>query len=129
MNIDIKFRGKQKTWIYGGFHKGPDGRCVILKGYSSYEVKPESVGMCTGIKDLKGKDIYYGDILRGIETFENSKEYPLMVIQWNEKTAAFEPKQINGGKYSCPMSWAQEAVIIGNTYDNPTLVKNGKKKS
>lgn len=66
-----KFRGwdatGQKGWVYGDLvhnqkvtRVGLEPRVMV----GGYEVVPESVGICTGLKDESGKDIYEKDIVQ-----------------------------------------------------------------
>lgn len=75
----LKFRGiplhpitdeiKQKklsydgTFIYGFYNEYSDGTPVIAgPGFCNKLVKPETVGMSSGVKDFKRVEIYEGDI-------------------------------------------------------------------
>ena len=69
--MNWKFRGwdavGSKGWVYGDLvhnlkvTKERDLQRVMVGGY---EVDPDSVGLCTGIKDMEGTMIYEGDIVR-----------------------------------------------------------------
>ena len=68
----IKFRGyneKSGVWIYGFYLQNRGAHFVCPdefangKTWEDYEVVPESVGQCLGVKDSQGNEIYEGDIV------------------------------------------------------------------
>ena len=87
----------------------------------------------TGLKDVKGKEIYEGDICEITlrkkygHQFDNKKaivgvvEFGKIFVK-NNALYEYEAFHINGGS----ISYLQELEIVGNIYENPELL--GKEK-
>lgn len=107
----IKFRGFQNSWIYGGISifNGEatiyDENCVAN---SAYEVDIASVGEFTGLIDKNGNEIYEGDI----------ESYGCEVKFWN---GSFVLE--NKSESWCYLSHTKDIEIIGNVFENPELLK------
>ena len=135
MQREIKFRGKRVDngeWIDGSLVIDKNGGCQIIDYadhvrdcYTWHEVLPESVGQYTGLKDRSGKEIYEGDIVQYSNSMENGKA----IVKYQSCTFVFDWFEQNTSSPSIiaeSMSYFQcsaELEIIGNTIDNPELIK------
>ena len=125
---EYKFRGKRKDtgdWIYGDIMTGTLPSITWWKpiGEQSYEidcadVDPKSVGQYVGLKDIKGSEIYEGDIIR-IE--DHPFEGP-MKINGNYEVGYNERMELCCGSLLLHRE-RPYAVVIGNVYDNPELLE------
>lgn len=122
-----KYRGKSIStgeWAYGNLIIRSDSTCAIVICENIecglqvwHEVLPESVGQYTGLKDRNGKEIYEGDVISQRGQKNTYVEY--YKGKWVIRND--EPK----------VEWRQELhnktplhiQIIGNTIDNPELIK------
>lgn len=86
-----------------------------------YEVIPETVGQFTGLTDKKGKKIFEGDIVKattGIEGYKSTYHSTIQEVKYNAEMcgiAVFLPFD---------NSDMVEIEVIGNLYDNPTLLRS-----
>lgn len=144
MNERYLFRGKTKIycnpereedvfeWVYGSLIEFPDGtRNICVKNMKDgslqkYDVLPETVGQCTGLRDKNGKLIFEGDIAK-FRRFENNY---IGKIIFNHKTAGFEfwwniVAGAYGEKatYTANLSVCDEIEVFGSVHDNPELLE------
>lgn len=128
MNDRYLFRGKRKDgqgWIEGDLvHTRTTTQGVVTEIYTldmSYEVDPETVGQCTGLKDKNGKLIYEGDIVKGLFNFGLEI---MSVCTFKDGAFGLTAKQCGAYHFSAFTSlWEVQYELIGNIRDNPNLLK------
>jgi len=122
----ILFRGKRLcgNWVFGGFvelidHYDQNKRkCVIidqdLEDHDEWEIDPQTVGQFTGLYDKNGKEIYEGDIVRYLISWN---EYA--VNYWDEGWACYVLTGKNGTGYHATLADydTKNLEVIGNIHD------------
>lgn len=119
MRMEWKFRGwdatGQKGWVFGDLvhnqkvtKTGLEPRTMV----GGYEVVPDSVCLCTGIKAVDGTMIYEGDII-SID-YEGKHLYDATVV-WVEKYGGFMMDEEDDSFYSpIPNDYV---TVIGSVYE------------
>ncbi len=146
MNERFLFRGKRKDngeWVYGGiFYQKSDEvkekAVYIIRGSlndvgCAYEVIPETIGQCTGLRDKNGKLIFEGDVVKLTDTNNNIewKAYVVFGNPYGEFNWGWNLMYI-GEKTKVDtdiLLWTEMeetgayCEVIGNVYDNPELLE------
>lgn len=124
---EIKFRGKSiltDEWFYGDLvHSADKKRTAILvndkDSYDECEVVPETIGQFTSLYDCDGKEIFEGDIL----------DFNGLTVEVRFVRGVFA-LLVNGNLDDELYGDCRTdlfAKVIGNVYENPDIMKGGKK--
>lgn len=122
----IKFRGKDDVtgeWFYGNlFVEDTNGRTHVgTPRRMCLRVYPDTVGQFTGLLDKNGKEIYEGDIVRYYDDIED--ELISAPVIYHADTCSFCVQPQSSDPVGITAFWQFE--VIGNIYDNPSLLKGG----
>lgn len=134
MNERYLCRGKRKDngeLVDGYLYITHDGKYEIAKYCDetnieriAYEVIPETVGRCTGLKDKNGKLIFEGDIIKTKEYgrdigHSNVNNFDIFKVIY--EPAVFRLENVRRGFNL--VGNGNDFEIIGNVHDNPELLE------
>lgn len=136
----IKFRAWDKDFEMMFYSNSSDDplnmkgeRTHILCGYD----KPEGhlshffsekfpIMQFTGLNDSKGKEIYEGDIVDGINI--DGETYPMGEVFFDSGCFCIKTKSCDHDYEPCLYeAWAEKIFVVGNIYENPNLLIKGEK--
>lgn len=138
----IIFRGKRLDngeWVYGDLENCKIRQKSFIHTYTDdgkyhcqFEVDPDTVGQYTGRTDVDDDKIFEGDVLtvtifdhNGLDTMHT------VVVKWDEEYAQFMCVDVNDENCMWVLGWIilndGEPLIIGNRWDNLSLLKGGEK--
>lgn len=140
MNTRYIFRGKREDngeWIYGNFCCGNERQTLHdsifvydceTQSFGNYDIIPETVGQCTGLKDKNGKLIFEEDILYDKEsgfigTVKFGDVIAGFIVVINDTTPTFYHwSWLNKGDVTRSKN-LKNTEVIGNEFDNPELLE------
>ena len=116
----IKFRAQDiasNKWLYGDLRHHKDDVCIFEQGgMKGKQVKKETVGQFTGLRDKYGKDIYEGDIL----FFDEDED--LLEVRFVRGVFAFLWNGDLDEEFPTGSPTHEWAEVVGNIYDNPDMI-------
>lgn len=127
---EILFRGKRYDtgeWLEGNLLLTPKGMAIIKPSRVLFDggyllINPETVGQFTGLRDMHGKKIFEGDIVRYTNNVNEIKQFSIVwyLTGWWCRN--------NSGNYPLHDFRTTRLEVIGNIHDNPELLKEGEQE-
>lgn len=125
---EYKFRGVSKEtneFVYGDPITDPKTNtisCILeYKGIPRkfIEIKTETLGQFTGLKDKNGVDVYEGDIIKS----DHFTKHFFISFGKSEKWGACFCVQSYNSIIFLSQIWCETSEIIGNIHQNPELLE------
>lgn len=121
------FRGKTISgdWVQGLLANTDDKWYISNKAGRpfAFEIRPESICQCTGLKDKNGNLIWENDIVKHYNDEAHPESYCTGTVLWDENYAGFYRTSNEYGLSKLRISSDCIYEVIGNQFDNPELLE------
>ena len=125
---EIKFRGSgvDGHWWYG--ESNPQGEyhvnlATFFANAHGGVIRPETIGEYAGRKDSKSRDVYEGDIIKGLR--DADLDYSTQIAQVEFRGSAFVETYFGRplSEYTDSYHYGNTIEVIVNVTENPELLK------
>ena len=135
---EILFRGKRSDnneWVFGHYLVAAGMPFISVFGITEpVLIIPETLGQYVGLNDVNGRNIFEGDVVIDMFSNSTSAKRAYAVIFSTEEIASCGccyksfvgsgfVGELEEGEWHLDRCNLMECEIIGNIYDNPTLIK------
>ena len=123
------FRGKTiiGDWVQGLLANTDDKWYISNKAGRpfAFEIRPESICQCTGLKDKNGNLICENDIVAYWDSYSTESGLAeadcIGKVVWDDETISFQvTNRLSAESYEV---LGDECSVIGNVFDNPELLE------
>lgn len=123
------FRGKtiRGDWVQGLLANTDDKWYISNKAGRpfAFEIRPETICQCTGLKDKNGKLIWENDIVAYWDSYSTESGLAeancVGKVVWDDETISFQmTNRLSAESYEV---LGDECSVIGNVFDNPELLE------
>lgn len=96
-----------------------------MADYVPYEVDPETICQCTGVKDKNGNLIWENDIVAYWDSYSTESGLAeadcIGKVVWDDETISFQvTNRLSAESYEV---LGDECSVIGNVFDDPELLE------
>ena len=120
------FRGKtiRGDWVRGLLASKDDKWYISNKAGApfAYEIRPESICQCTGLKDKNGKLIFENDIMEAHIDEDFPEDVSRFKVEWNGKGWIENHPDGVDREYLDDFD-TEHFKVVGNIFDHPELLE------
>lgn len=126
--VDTYNNAEDGVWVKGSL-KEDCGKYTIFQfefdraDYVPYEVDPDTICQCTGLKDKNGNLIWENDIVKHYNDGAHPESYCTGTVLWDENYAGFYRTSNEYGLSKPRISSDCIYEVVGNVFDNMELLE------
>jgi uncharacterized phage protein (TIGR01671 family) len=128
--VDTYNNAEDGVWVKGSLKKDCEKYTIFQfefdrADYVPYEVDPETICQCTGVKDKNGNLIWENDIVAYWDSYSTESGLAeadcIGKVVWDDETISFQvTNRLSAESYEV---LGDECSVIGNVFDNPELLE------